>query len=321
MRQLFYSLYFFKFNNKSIDDFYIRILNRIINHLYPFIFSLTDKFPGFKIEPDDELNKRDKYIVSLTTFPKRIDKVWITIESILRQTKKPDAIILWLSEIEFPDPQELPQKLLKLKKRGLTINFCEGNIMPHKKYYYAIKEYEKANIITIDDDIIYPKRFLENLIGYHKKFPDSVCCTIARNITTNENDDLNDYNEWEYVKKNTIPSFSFVPIGAGGVLYPPKKLHKDVTDLQVLKEMSLRTDDLWLKIMAIRNNTKTVCCSGKYNRNFISIIGSQNSKLMESNISGGNNNRVINNLMDYYNINATLFDDYQKNDSSVKIPN
>ncbi|MDR8390238.1 hypothetical protein NC796_03735 [Aliifodinibius sp. S!AR15-10] len=306
MRQLFYRLFFLKFSNKKIDHWYYRILSRIINHLYPFIFSLTEKLPSFKIIPDNELNKDDKYIVSLTSFPKRIDKVWITIESILRQTRKPDAIILWLSKVEFPDPNSLPEKLLKLKKRGLIINFCDDNIMPHKKYYYCMKEYSNANIVTIDDDIIYPHTFLENLISYQKKFPESVCCTVARNITTNGKDNLTDYKEWKNVKENTTPSFSLIPIGAGGVLYPPKKLHEDVFDIQVLKQLAIKTDDLWLKIMAIRNYTKTVCCSGKYNRNFVSIIGSQKNNLMESNISGGDNNRVIHDLVDYYNVNMTI---------------
>lgn len=307
MRQLLYRLFFLRFMNEKIDQWYFRILGRVINHLYPFIFRITGIFPNYKIIPDEELNEGDKYIVSLTTFPQRVDKVWITIESIFRQTRKPNAILLWLSKKEFPHPERLPKKLLNLKKRGLIIKFCEGNIMPHKKYYYSMKKYNKAKVITIDDDIIYPKTFLEDLISCHEKFPESVCCTIARKITTNSKDGLSDYKKWKYVKQNTMPSFSFVPIGAGGVLYPPQILHEDVFDLHVLKQLALKTDDLWLKIMAIRNCTKTVCCSGNYNRNFLSIIGSQKSNLMERNISEGDNNRVINDLLAYYNIDTAIF--------------
>ena len=39
-------------------------------------------------------------ILSLTTIPDRITKTWITIESLLRQSCKPDQIILWLAEDE-----------------------------------------------------------------------------------------------------------------------------------------------------------------------------------------------------------------------------
>ena len=43
--------------------------------------------------------KRDtRLIVSLTSFPARIKTVHQTINTLLRQTVKPDHIILWLSE-------------------------------------------------------------------------------------------------------------------------------------------------------------------------------------------------------------------------------
>ena len=71
-------------------------------------------------------NKRDtKVIVSLTSFPARIDTVYITIRSILMQSLKPDIIILWLAQEQFPEKEkELPYNLLKLKKYGLTIEWC-----------------------------------------------------------------------------------------------------------------------------------------------------------------------------------------------------
>ena len=45
--------------------------------------------------------RRRKVIVSMTSIPARIDKVWITVESLLRQTYKPDEIIVWLALDEF----------------------------------------------------------------------------------------------------------------------------------------------------------------------------------------------------------------------------
>ena len=48
-------------------------------------------------------NKRDtKLIVSLTTFPGRINSVHKTISTLLTQTLKPDEVILWLAEAQFP---------------------------------------------------------------------------------------------------------------------------------------------------------------------------------------------------------------------------
>lgn len=69
-------------------------------------------------------------IISLTSFPARISTLHITISSLLCQTKKPNMIILQLSEDEFPNKEnDLPENLLKLKEFGLTINWNKGNII------------------------------------------------------------------------------------------------------------------------------------------------------------------------------------------------
>ena len=81
-----------------------------------------------------ETKNKPRIIISLTSFPKRIDIVWITIESILRQSQKPDEIILWLAEEQFQGIDSLPKSLLELMERGLTIRFCD-DLRSHKKYY------------------------------------------------------------------------------------------------------------------------------------------------------------------------------------------
>ena len=54
-----------------------------------------------------------KLIVSLTSFPARINTVHQVIESLLNQTKKADKIILWLAPEQFPNGEkDLPEKLL-----------------------------------------------------------------------------------------------------------------------------------------------------------------------------------------------------------------
>ena len=64
--------------------------------------------------------RKKKIIISMTSIPVRIDKVWIVVESLLRQTYKPDQIILWLAKDEFKDCP-LPSTLKAQQKRGLQI--------------------------------------------------------------------------------------------------------------------------------------------------------------------------------------------------------
>ena len=58
----------------------------------------------------------DELIVSLTTYPARIDTIWMTIDSLMRQTIRPLHLILYLSENEFSNLDgDLPPSLLRYK--------------------------------------------------------------------------------------------------------------------------------------------------------------------------------------------------------------
>ena len=74
-------------------------------------------------------------IVSLTSYPPRIQYVYITIKSLLKQTLKPNIIILWLAKSEFPNKNnDLPNTLLSLRKYRLKIEYYEQNIKSYKKF-------------------------------------------------------------------------------------------------------------------------------------------------------------------------------------------
>ena len=74
----------------------------------------------------------DGPVVSLTSYGKRIDTVYVTIESIARGSLLPSELILWLDDEERS--RSLPITLERLKERGLSVRICE-DYGPHKKYY------------------------------------------------------------------------------------------------------------------------------------------------------------------------------------------
>ena len=110
--------------------------------------------------------------------PLRIGKVHLTIQSILRQSRPADRILLWLSKEEFPEEAQLPANLLRLKEKGLDIRFCD-NIRSFKKVFYTAQEFENDVIVTADDDALYPENWLEGLWDTHEKYPGCVCCYRA----------------------------------------------------------------------------------------------------------------------------------------------
>ena len=101
--------------------------------------------------------------MSLTTFGPRIAIAYLAIEAIGRGILKPSRLMLWLDARE--QGRALPPSLLRLAERGLEIRYCE-DIGPHKKYYPFVasqRSFERP-LVTADDDVIYPRDWLRELM-------------------------------------------------------------------------------------------------------------------------------------------------------------
>lgn len=299
----FYTIYFWLPNfsrigmpGKAINLILIRILKNIFDFFVPPYFIKTQEQVGFGLNTTE---RDEQYIVSLTSFPARLDYIWITIETILRQSFKPDMIILWLDEKKLSG-NSLPESLLKLEKRGLTIAFCD-DIRSHTKYYYAIKKYPKANIITFDDDNYYPKDALKRLVNLHLKYPNSICANRAHKMVFKKNK-IAPYRKWKHNFKGIkIPSHQLVQTGVSGVLYPPNALHLEVFDQTVFKDSCYFADDLWLKVHAFRQNTKIVV-SNYFNKDLVAVSKTQNENLVSQNVFDGGNDKQLNDIVKFYNV-------------------
>lgn len=277
-----------KKKNKPYWKFVYKINKLLINLFFP-ISQRWKKGYG--------LDANGRIIVSLTTYPARISTVWLTIASLLQQTMKPYKVILWLAEEQFPS-YEVPDSLKRLQKRGLEICFCE-DLKPHKKYYYAMQEYPEYYIITADDDIFYPEDHIERLWKGHEKYPDAVVCHWSHWIDFDGQEEFMPYNDWADNGEET-PSFATLAVGCNGILYPPGCLPEEAFDKNKIKELSLNTDDLWLKCMEIMNGYKTVNCN-KTVLIYFNVLSTRKSGLWKSNTGESrNNDKIWDRLMKTY---------------------
>lgn len=254
----------------DLSKFYISVLN--FNNYESFNYynnMLTNK--GLKninkrklskeIENFNEIGinliKRDeKIIVSLTSFPDRIYDIHYCIYSLLKQKLKPDEVLLWLAEEQFPNKEEeLPDDLLKLRNNGLTIKWCH-DIRSYKKLIPALKEYPNDYIITVDDDIYYPENWLEDIWNQHNLNPNTIIASRARKIKLRDDGSIDDYDNWKIVDKGGETSFLNLPTGAGGTLYYPGALSAEVLNEPLFLELCPTGDDIWFWTMAVLNNTK-----------------------------------------------------------------
>ncbi|WP_298501550.1 glycosyltransferase family 2 protein [uncultured Methanobrevibacter sp.] len=220
-----------------------------------------------KIELNDKINninesglrlkkRNEKIIVSLTSFPDRMHDIHYSLYSLLKQTFKPDEIILWLSYEQFPNKEkDIPNKVLNLKKYGLSIRWCD-NIYSYKKLIPSLKEYENDFIVTADDDIFYPKDWLRNIYYGYKKHPNCIISSRSRRILVNNNGTLKSYNNWKLIDNDMEPSFLNFPTNGAGSLFPPNSFDETILKKREFSNICPTGDDIWIWGMAVLNNTK-----------------------------------------------------------------
>ncbi len=225
--------------------------------------------------------KNEDIIVSLTTFPARINNVWMVIDSICRQKLRPGSINLYLAEEEFPT-KEIPSNLRKYEKYGLNISWVEKNLKPHNKYYYAIKDNPQKYVITIDDDIYYREDLVSRLWEMSQSNNGCVCANRATKIL-NEKLELLRYSQWGVGQEEPFGvSFNYLALGTCGVIYPPEVFKEtELFNTESIINNCMKADDLWLKCHEILANVPVA--TGEFYSHSIEIMGSQIISLQSTN--------------------------------------
>ena len=251
---------------------------------FPFLekkFQLQNKFSRESGVRDQDSSP--PLIVSLTSMPSRMDKVYITIETLLRQTFKPNRIQLWLCRDEMSE-NNLPDSLLRQQERGLEICWIDVSMRAYNKLIPALENNRNSIIVTADDDIIYPSWWLKKLYESWQENPTHIVCYRAKNMIKIDSEKLAPYAKWANTP-GKAPTLDIFPTGVGGVLYPPKLLADEVFNKEAFTELSPMNDDIWFKAMSMLKGTM---CRRVFleNRKWRSVPGTQVSSLSKHNNQG-----------------------------------
>lgn len=240
---------------------FVKIYGRLYNYKYiPFLlltpfrilirlfanFLLPHYLERAKMHNKGAVHKN--LVVSLTSFPARIEKVWMVIEIIKRQTILPEKIILWLSREQFPTIESIPSNLLDRQDDLFEIRVVDGDIKSHKKYYYSSCEFSDSHILLIDDDIFYPLDMIERLLKAYQNNPQAVICQYGYIMNFDENGLLLPYRSWKQLTTNSKDKNLFFGSG-GGTLFTPSKLYQDLTNKDLFLSLTPSADDIWLNAM------------------------------------------------------------------------
>lgn len=209
--------------------------------------------------------------ISLTSIFRNQNELFLTLQSIVKQSKQPDKIFLYLSdEPSFFDAgfldKEITEKNLTtlLSKHKNLIHVAWGkDIGPYGKLLPLLKEKwdEDCLIITIDDDTEYHPDLIKNLVEdymIHK------CVISYRGFVPN----IKHISELSYdnrimniglqhVSKEQHKHLYNFPTGKGGVLYHPSFFHKTeqlIFENKIYLETCSTADDIWFMLIRVLNN-------------------------------------------------------------------
>lgn len=111
---------------------------------------------------------KERIIVTLTTWSKRIQNIPEVLDTIYGQTIPPDHIVLNLAYNEA-----VPENV----QHYIDSHQIEVNRVPDTKVYKklipTLKKYPNDCVITIDDDWLYPQDMIADFINIHKHYPNN----------------------------------------------------------------------------------------------------------------------------------------------------
>lgn len=220
-----------------------------------YLFKWKYDLIGFGNLPKVNRTARNpQLVVSLTSYGRRVANVVpYTLISLLRQSLKPDRIVLWLDRENW-SADNLPKKIKRLQKYGIEVRFCK-DLRSYKKLLPALKVFPDDVIVTVDDDEIYRKDLIEGLYKAYLSDPNKIYSHHACYPSLNPEGQLRPYNDWFTPASN---KHWIMPLGVSGVLYPPHCLHPDVDKEELFMKLCPLADDLWFWIMALRQGTSHV---------------------------------------------------------------
>jgi hypothetical protein len=238
---------------------------RLLKSLPENIVSFVKLFPGdtfkyklFCIRGVRDERREKEVIVTLTADASRISMVAKTSDILLRQTAKPDRILLWLSldAASGLNPDTLPECFNKLVRRGLEVRWC-ANSGSLRAYMETRKEFPDALVVTADVNVTYSRCWLEQLFDAYVKEPHFIHCHCAHQMLYGPDGAVLPFAQWNKLARNEQgPSEDIFPVCSAGAVFAPEHVSPDALDVSAFAELAGGNLDAWLKAMSLKNGVR-----------------------------------------------------------------
>lgn len=190
-------------------------------------------------------NKKDTINVNITTWKKRDKFLPLMLSHFYNtQTLLPDHVYIWLSKEEY---NVLPEHLASLEKiyQNLKIRYVKENTYCHKRW--EIFKYDNSSYnLMMDDDLLYPPTYIEEMYNAAKKHKNKVICYFAREMELT--------SDISYTK-NFIENNKKNKLYAGLCCIPPNKFPLESFKYKILRDTySFKCDESWVMSWFFKKN-------------------------------------------------------------------
>ena len=235
------------------------------------------------------------YIVSMTTIPSRLHMLEVNLESLLNQSYQFDKLVINIDDNISKEDLEKYEKLKAVSSK-IELNQCESKWRSCNKLLPTLQRYPNDVIITVDDDVYYPDKCIEELVKHYELLPTPQKIIIAHEINPifikQQENYVGYYNTWDY-------KFKQVEYGkylSNCCLFPPHVF--DGTMLFDYEKMMKYTnglhDELWFWLCSTLNGIQ--CIGLNYIQSF---EGEVKVKYEEGDFTLGSINGQANVIKDY----------------------
>ena len=199
-----------------------------------------------------------RVIVSLSTVPDRINNLSPTIQSLLKQTRPPDEIVLAIPEFSIREqrPYVVPKYISRLPR--VRVLRCAEDWGPATKFIGAIQDELAAGrqntlIMVVDDDRLYPRDAIETYLYYNGQLPDAALCFRGAAMPSTL-----DWDDAKMIRASELrePRSVAVITGCGSYLIQPRFFDESLWTYSVAPQVAFDIDDIWISGWLSRRGVK-----------------------------------------------------------------
>lgn len=238
--------------------------------------------------------------ISLTTIDSRVDKVNLTVESLLAQDYANLSVVLHLSREPYLLDKGVPHappalEALRREDPRFSIRWVP-NMGPYRKLLPLLASLGSrgAFIATADDDTLYPEDWLTQLMRFHSRYR----CVIANRAhrIAIRGGKLTPYRDWMNSSIVRNPDLLMLPTGKDGILYHTAYFPPGVLDYQAAKQVAPTADDVWFRWHTAMANIPVYCVSTNYRRDTLQSTDNRPISLFHNFNRDGGNDDIISSI-------------------------